>query len=186
MSKEKLIHIGTFGKALGGGLPLSAVVGPADLMDFAPAFSIMTASGNPVSISAGRAVLKTIQDDDLINNAKNVGEVLQNGFKQLANKHELIGDVRGRGLAIGVELVNDRYNSKKETRTETSKVVYRAYELGLVIFYVGMKSNVLELTPPLILTEKEAKEGLEILDQAFEDVSKGYVSDAAVSKFKGW
>lgn len=175
-----------FGKALGGGLPLSAVVGPADLMDFAPAFSIMTASGNPVSISAGRTVLKTIQDDDLIDNAKNVGEVLQNGFKQLANKHELIGDVRGRGFAIGVELVKDRYNFKKEAKTETAKVVYRAYELGLVIFYVGMKSNVLELTPPLILTKKEAEEGLEILDQVFEDVSKDRVSDAAISKFKGW
>ena len=175
-----------FGKALGGGLPLSAVVGPADLMDFAPAFSIMTTSGNPVSIAAGRTVLKTIQDDNLISNAKKVGEVLQNGFKQLANKHELIGDVRGRGLAIGVELVKDRYNVKKEAKLETAKVVYRAYELGLVIFYVGMKSNVLELTPPLILSEKEAKEGLEILDQAFEDVSKGYVSDTVVAKFKGW
>ena len=56
----------------------------------------------------------------------------------------------------------------------------------MVIFYVGMQSNVLELTPPLILTEKEAKKGIEILDQAFEDVSKGLVSDETVSKFKGW
>ena len=61
-----------FGKALGGGLPLSAVVGPTDLMDFAPAFSIMTTSGNPVSVSAGRSVLKTIKKENLIENVKNV------------------------------------------------------------------------------------------------------------------
>ena len=176
----------SFGKALGGGLPLSAVVGPAEIMDFAPAFSIMTASGNPVSISAGRTVLKTIQNENLIANAKFVGKNLQEGFKQLANKHELIGDVRGRGLAIGVELVNDRYKGKKAAKLETAKVVYRAYELGLVIFYVGMESNVLELTPPLIMSEKESNIGLEILDKAFEDVSKGLVSDDAVSNFKGW
>ncbi len=175
-----------FGKALGGGLPLSAVVGPSELMDFAPAFSILTASGNPVSTSAGRTVLKTIQEDNLINNAKNIGTILQNGFNQLANKHDLIGDVRGRGLAIGVELVNDRFNKKEEAKIETAKVVYRAYELGLIIFYVGMKSNVLELTPPLILTEKQANEGLEILDKAFEDVLNGKVSDDAISEFKGW
>ena len=175
-----------FGKALGGGLPLSAIVGPSELMDFAPAFSIMTASGNPVSTSAGRTVLKTIQEDKLIDNAKNIGIILQNGFRQLANKHDLIGDVRGRGLAIGVELVNDRFNKKEEAKIETAKVVYRAYELGLIIFYVGMKSNVLELTPPLILSEKQAYEGLEILDRAFEDVCNGKVSDDIIQEFKGW
>ena len=175
-----------FGKALGGGLPLSAVVGPTDLMDFAPAFSIMTTSGNPVSVSAGRSVLKTIQKANLIENAKNVGSILEDGFKQLSNKHDLIGDVRGRGLALGVELVKDRFKNKMEAKIETAKIVYRAYELGLVIFYVGMKSNVLELTPPLILSEKEAKQGLEILNQAFTDVAKGLVSDEAISTFKGW
>ena len=176
----------SFGKALGGGLPLSAVVGPADLMDFAPAFSIMTASGNPVSVSAGRTVLKTIQNENLISNANIIGKNLQEGFRQLANKHELIGDVRGRGLAIGVELVKNRHKDKKAAKLETAKIVYRAYELGLVIFYVGMESNVLELTPPLIMSEKESNIGLEILDKAFEDVSKGLVSDDAVSNFKGW
>ena len=75
----------TFGKALGGGLPLSAVIGPAEIMDFAPAFSIMTASGNPVSASAGRTVLKTIQNENLISNANTVGKSLQEGFRQLAN-----------------------------------------------------------------------------------------------------
>jgi len=176
----------TFGKSLGGGLPLSAVVGPSEIMDFAPAFSIMTTSGNPVCISAGRTVLKTIQKENLISNANIMGKNLQEGLKQLANKHELIGDVRGRGLAIGVELVKNRHKDKKAAKLETAKIVYRAYELGLVIFYVGMESNVLELTPPLIMSENDSKLGLEILDQAFTDVSNGLVPDSAIEKYKGW
>ena len=176
----------TFGKFLGGGLPLSAVVGPKDLMDFTTAFSIMTTSGNPVSSSAGMAVLRTIEEENLITNAKLIGDNLQESFRQLANKHDLIGDVRGRGLAIGVELVNDRHKNKKAAKTEAAKIVYRAYELGLVIFYVGMESNVLELTPPLILNENESKMGMEILDQAIDDTTNGLVSDSAIEDFKGW
>ena len=176
----------TFGKSLGGGLPLSAVVGPSEIMDFAPAFSIMTASGNPVCVSAGRTVLKTIQKENLISNANIIGKNLQEGLRQLSNKHELIGDVRGRGLAIGVELVKNRNEDKKAAKLETAKIVYRAYELGLVIFYVGMESNVLELTPPLIMSQNESKLGLEILDQAFTDVSNGLVPDSAIEKYKGW
>ena len=176
----------TFGKSLGGGLPLSAVVGPSEIMDFAPAFSIMTTSGNPVCISAGRTVLKTIQKENLISNANIIGKNLQEGLRQLSNKHELIGDVRGRGLAIGVELVKNRHKDKKAAKLETAKIVYRAYELGLVIFYVGMESNVLELTPPLIMSENDSKLGLEILDQAFTDVSNGLVPDSAIAKYKGW
>ena len=176
----------TFGKALGGGLPLSAVVGPKDLMDFTTAFSIMTTSGNPVSASAGMAVLRTIEEENLITNAKLIGDNLQESFRQLANKHDLIGDVRGRGLAIGVELVNNRHKNKIAAKIETAKIVYRAYELGLVIFYVGMESNVLELTPPLILNEHESKLGLEILDQAISDVTNGLVPDSAIEDYKGW
>ena len=176
----------TFGKALGGGLPLSAVVGPKDLMDFTTAFSIMTTSGNPVSSSAGMAVLRTIEEENLITNAKLIGDKLQESFRQLANKHDLIGDVRGRGLAIGVELVNDRHKNKKAAKNEAAKIVYRAYELGLVIFYVGMESNVLELTPPLILNEHESKLGLEILDQAITDVTNGLIPDSVIENYKGW
>jgi len=175
----------SFGKAIGGGLPLSAVVGPAEILNHRLGLTVTTMAGNPVAAAAGRAVLRTILDDRLMDNAAARGRQLANGLRRMSNKHPLVGDVRGRGLIIGVDLVEDTSTRAPATKA-CAKVAYRAAELGAAVFYVGHHSNVLELTPPITLSEAEAEEGLQVLDRALEDVEAGRVSDEAVAAYAGW
>jgi 4-aminobutyrate aminotransferase len=175
-----------FGKGLGGGLPLSAVIGPAAIMDHAPAFALQTTAGNPVAAAAGRAVLQAIGEEGLIERANVIGARLQDALRALSTRHAIIGEVRGRGLALGMDLVIDRAARTPAPVTTTAKVIYRAYQLGAVFFYVGLNGNVLEFTPPLTLTEAEADEGVAIIDQALTDVGNGLVSDADVAPFMMW
>jgi 4-aminobutyrate aminotransferase len=175
-----------FGKGLGGGLPLSAVIGPRSIMDYAPAFALLTTAGNPIATAAGRAVLQAIAEQGLTERAVRVGEILSCGLRALSARHAMIGDVRGRGLAVGVDLVSDRPRREPVPVTTTAKVIYRAYQLGAVFFYVGLRCNVLEFTPPLTLSETEAEEGVAIIDQAMTDVNNGLVTDADVAPFMMW
>jgi 4-aminobutyrate aminotransferase len=174
-----------FGKGLGGGLPLSAVIGPRHIMDHAPAFAIHTTAGNPVSTAAGRAVLQAIEDEGLIDRANAMAAILTTGLRSLAARHPMIGDVRGRGLAIGVDLVADR-STREPAPMLAAKVVLRAYQLGAVFFHLGLHDNVLELTPPLTIGRVEAEEGVGIIDRAMTDVAGGQVSDADVAPFMMW
>ncbi|MCR6498009.1 aspartate aminotransferase family protein [Shinella sp. CPCC 101442] len=171
------------GKGLGGGLPLSAVIAPAEILDCASAFAMQTLHGNPISAAAGLAVLQTIHVEGLAAAAERKGQLLRERLAGLAERHDLIGDIRGRGLACGVELVRDR-KTREPARIETAKLIYRAYELGLVLYYVGMNGNVLEITPPLTMSEDEIHQAVDLLDKAFSESAT--VSDEVVSGFAGW
>jgi len=175
----------TLGKPLGGGLPLSAVVARREILDVGTTLAMFTAAGNALSCAAGLATIEAIKQDGMVENARKVGAYLHDKLAALKDKHPLIGDVRGLGLLQGVELVRDR-GTKEPASVETAKVVYRAFELGLLVYYVGMFSNVLEITPPLIITEADVDEGVAILDHALADVEAGKVSDEAVAAYTGW
>ncbi|PZO81357.1 MAG: aspartate aminotransferase family protein [Mesorhizobium amorphae] len=173
------------GKGLGNGLPISALIGPEAVMNFAPAFAFQTLHGNPVCAAAGLAVIETIRREGLAEQAAETGRFLREGLEALRECHALIGDVRGRGLALGVELVVD-CTTREPAREATALGVLRAFELGLCVFYVGTGSNVIELTPPLTLSRSEAERGLDILDRSLRDVAEGRVSPAALEAFAGW
>ncbi|RJT26007.1 aspartate aminotransferase family protein [Mesorhizobium waimense] len=172
------------GKGLGGGLPISAVAGPSRIMDHARAYSMQTLHGNPICASAALAVLSTIEADGLAGNADTVGRVLIEEIMRATSSTECVGDVRGRGLAIGVELVKD--GTSEPNPDLARKTVFRAWQLGAVLYSVGMHSNVLELTPPLILTESQAKFAAETIAQAIKDAHMGLVGDDDISDFTGW
>ena len=176
-----------FGKGLGGGLPLSAVIGPRHIMDHARLLATPH-HGRQSEVStaaAARPVLQAIEDEGLFDCANAMAAILTTGLRSLAARHPMIGDVRGRGLAIGVDLVADR-STREPAPMVAAKVVFRAYQLGAVFFHVGLHDNVLELTPPLTISRVEAEEGVGIIDRAMTDVAAGQVSDADVAPFMMW
>lgn len=173
------------GKPLGGGASISAVVARQKILDADTAVHMFTGSGNPLSSVAALETISIIEEDNLINNAKTMGNYFQKQLKQLQEKYEFIGDVRGKGLAIGVELVKDR-EEKTPAPEETAAVCYRAYELGLLVYYVGIHGNVIEITPALTISKKNIDTAINILDQAFQDVIEKKVDMNKVRKHGGW
>ena len=174
MTLQRLAHA----LKLVGGLAGGAVGAPP------PAAALLTTAGNPVCTAAGRAVLKTIVSEGLVDNAAKVGVVLADSLRTLADSPggDRIGDVRGRGLAIGLELV-DPASGDRDPRLAAA-VVYRAWELGAVVYYVG--GNVLEITPPLVLTESQAAQAAEIIGAAIGDAAAGKIDAEEVAKYAGW
>ena len=173
------------GKPMGSGQPLSAVVGRKELMDAGVGMHLFTTAGNPVACAAGIETIKIIQDEALAENAERIGNYLIAALREMAKKYEIIGDVRGKGLVIGVELV--KAGEEKEPADDlAAMIVYRAYELGLILYSAGIFSNVLEMTPPLALTKEQADEALSILQQAFDDVLEGRFDKNKLTEFAGW
>jgi 4-aminobutyrate aminotransferase len=173
------------GKALGGGMALSAVVGRAEVLDAATANTMYTTAGNPVACAAALATLEVIEEQHLLANAADIGSYLLECLEQLKVQHTIVGDVRGRGCILGVELVRDRATREPAAR-ETAKMVYRCFENGLLLFYGGLYSNVLEITPPLTLTRADVDRGVAIMDRSLSDVAAGLVSDETLGKYAGW
>lgn len=176
----------TFGKMLGGGLPLSAAVGPARILDGPTGSALMTAAGNPICVAAGIAALEVIISQDLTSQAETAGQKIREIFAQKVIEldiSDVVGDVRGHGLAIGIDLVTDRTTNNRNNDL-ARKTVYRAWELGVVVYYVG--ANVLEVTPPLTIQAHEIEQGVQIIAQAIADAKAGLVTDEMVAAFTGW
>lgn len=159
----------TFAKGLGNGMALAGVVATASLMDSLPANSISTFGGNPMSTAAGLANLDYLLEHDLQTNAYKVGNRLKASLDELADRTEIIAEVRGKGLMLGVELVKP--GGLDPDPTAAAAVMEEARKEGLLIGKGGLYGNTLRIAPALSLTEAEADEGFEKLARAVERVA---------------
>lgn len=156
----------TVAKAIANGLPLSALVTRKELQErWGRGAHGTTYGGNPVACAAGLAVLDTIADEGLLENARLRGAELMGGLRELMAEHPSIGDVRGVGLMIGVEFVTDRA-SRRPDGVRTEAVTSRAMDEGLLLLTCGIQHQVVRWIPPLNVTVPEIEEGLAIFERA--------------------
>ena len=157
----------TLGKGLGSGVPCSAVLGRSEVLDALPPGSMgSTNGGNPLSCQAALAAIDIIQKENLVANSARLGEVMGKAFREMQGKYEQLGDVRGQGLVLGLEMVRDKA-SKEPDRELSRRIVEECWRRGLVLIApIGMYGNVLRVAPPLVITEAEVQESLGIFEAA--------------------
>lgn len=160
----------TMAKGIGNGVPLAAVVTtPAIASALSSRIHFNTFGGNPVSCAAGMAVLEIIDRENLQKNALDRGRELMEGYRKLMAGHEIIGDVRGRGLMTGIELVKDR-RTKEPAREACLRIFERLKDLGLLVGKGGLHSNTLRIKPPMCITRDDVVFLLEVLDIAIGEL----------------
>ncbi len=163
----------TVGKGMGGGFPVSGVISTQELMankPFSnPSGSSSSYGGNPLAATAGLAALEVILKEQLVANAKRVGAVMLKQLEAMKEKYPFVGDVRGRGLLLGIELVKDRQTKEPLPKSLTQKLFQGCLKRGLLAMCYSYN---VRINPPLIITEDQALEGLDILDETFAELAK--------------
>ncbi|MEM2018485.1 MAG: aspartate aminotransferase family protein [Zestosphaera sp.] len=157
-------------KAIANGLPLSAIIGKKEIMEKTYTGSFGgTYGGNPVSCAVALKVIEIIQRDKLVERAERLGQIMKKRLEEMHEKYELIGDVRGLGMMLAIELVKDR-KTKEPAIEEASKVINKAREKGLLLLRAGLVLNVVRLHPPLTIEEELLNRGLDILEESLREV----------------
>ncbi|HEX5467417.1 MAG TPA: 4-aminobutyrate--2-oxoglutarate transaminase [Gaiellaceae bacterium] len=157
------------GKSLGGGLPLAAVTGPSGIVDAVPAGGLGgTFGGNPLACAAALAVLDEVAGEDFRRRAEELGERIRAGLDGIAARVEAVGEVRGLGPMLALELVEDR-ETKAPAATLASATTAAARGLGLVLLSCGLYGNVIRILVPLVVSDEDLDRGLELLEEALVD-----------------
>jgi 4-aminobutyrate aminotransferase len=156
-------------KGIASGLPLGITCARADVMSWPPGAHASTFGGNPVSCAAALVTIRLLREQ-YVRNAAAVGEYMMQALGELQNKHEIIGDVRGRGLMIGVEFVRDR-KTKERAVVERNAIVQAMFTRGVLI--LGAGRNTIRFAPPLVITRDQADAVLHVFDEALTDVAGG-------------
>jgi len=152
-------------KAVGGGLPMGVTASSKEIMDWIPGSHANTMGGNLLACAAGLAGLNYLRKKKLGENAKKIGTYMLKRLEKIKEKYEIIGDVRGKGLMIGIELVKNR-RTKEFAKEERHKIIMNALARGLMLLPAG--SSAIRFCPPLILTKKEADKGLDIFEDSLK------------------
>ncbi len=155
----------TYAKALGNGTPVGATVASGEIASSVRGRTLSTFGGNPVSMAAARAVIDIVRRDRLAENAERVGAYFREGLDDLQTVHPVIGEVRGKGLMLALELVEDR-ESRAPATAFTDRLLQAARDEGLLIGKAGLDGNCVRLSPPLNITRSDVDEALRLLDRA--------------------
>jgi 4-aminobutyrate aminotransferase len=155
----------TIAKGIASGMPLGITLTRAEIMNWVPGSHASTFGGNPVSIAAALATLDVIEQEGLLPNAEAVGNYIQKRAASWTSKHRLVGDVRGYGLMIGVEIVSDQ-PAKQPGPSERDRVIELAFERG--ILFLGSGPNTVRIAPPLVTTQEQAEVALDVLEECLE------------------
>jgi 4-aminobutyrate aminotransferase/(S)-3-amino-2-methylpropionate transaminase len=159
----------TTAKGIAGGLPLAAVTGRADVMDSIHASGLGgTYGGSPVACAAALGAIQTIEEEKLVERAKQIGAIMSDELNKMKAKHAIIGEVRGRGAMQAIELVIP--GGTEPHTAALGKIVKYCQEKGVLILTAGTYSNVIRLIPPLVIPEDLLREGLTILDEALATI----------------
>ena len=154
-------------KGIASGMPLGITMSKADIMDWVPGSHASTFGGNPVCIAAALATLDVIEKEGLIRNSREVGDHMVKRMDNWPKKHKIVGDVRGRGLMIGVEIVKDQTTREYGT-SERDRIVQLAFERG--ILFLGCGPSTIRIAPPLIVTKDEADVAMDALEESISVV----------------
>jgi 4-aminobutyrate aminotransferase/(S)-3-amino-2-methylpropionate transaminase len=161
----------TIAKSMGAGMPIGGVIGRAEIMDAPPAGTLGgTYSGNPVACAAALAVLDIYEREDLAARSQAIGQVVIERFQKLQERYQVIGEVRGLGGMVAIELVKDRATKEPDAPT-TSAILAAAHQRGLLLLKAGMYDNVIRVLVPLNITDEQLQKALDILDAAFSAVT---------------
>ncbi|TPR23204.1 aspartate aminotransferase family protein [Apilactobacillus timberlakei] len=161
------------GKSLASGMPLSAVIGKQKIMDSlsAPA-NVYTTAGNPVTTAASLATLDVIEDEHLLQRSHDLGLKAKAFFDKMQQKYDFVGDVRMYGLDGGIDIINPE--TKKADSDIATKIIYRMFELGVVM--ITVRGNILRFQPPLVITNAELKQAFDVIKQAMQDEANGKIA----------
>lgn len=171
------------GKSVGGGLPLGAVIGKTNIMNaLEPPAHLFTLAGNTTVCTAGQKNLEILKRIDANELSIVRGEYLKNKFESLKEKYDFIGEIRGLGLSIGVDIIDPETGGKNNEAT--AKICYYAIKNGLLMIFLNQST--LRVQPPLVIQESEIDEAMQIIDAAMNAYANGEIGDEVLEEIAGW